>query len=330
MPPKILVVIGTALAACVSAWPQSAPQVPSFFECDSAQQCRQGSAGAWVFQGNQGSAVWLYGAFAKLTVTRFDGRNIAIHREDTPDSSSYRAGLDLSKVPGHLYIADYTGTISGNRIDGLIHWPGGGTQPWFAMIPEHMCSPVSECPEGIDAIMHLGAVALQSKHPNEALFCYRIGAAHGNADGQGLAGTLLLNGVGSAAPNPAEALPLLQASVEQNSYFGMYGLAHMYEEGIGTPRDPAQAALWKDRGDKRMQLLEAQENLRKQQMAAMWLAVMSAVFSGSGGGTATSDSLCDDLCKSQRGQEEERQRRWGEEGGSFTAPGGWHPGDPVH
>lgn len=271
----ILLVSGCLPLAAQSTTPSPTP--PAFFDCDSVRQCQQGGGGAWVFDGAQGSASWPYGAFAKLTVVYYDGRNITIHREDTPESSSYR-GLDRSQLPGGLYVADYSGIITGNRISGFVRWPGNsGGHPWLAFIPEHSCTEPGECPESIDAIMHLGAVALQAKRFPEALFCYRIGAANGNADGQGIAGTMILTGKGTSS-NPAEAFPLLKASVEKNSYFGMYGIAEMYAHGLGIAKDPAQAEFWRAQADGRKEELEAAA--RSNQMNAMNTAILAAIILG--------------------------------------------------
>ena len=70
--------------------------------------------GQWTWNGAQYAASWSDGSRALLSVTRFDGRSIALHRVDTADSKN--TGMS----------ADYVGQIHGGEMKGNVTytWPG--------------------------------------------------------------------------------------------------------------------------------------------------------------------------------------------------------------
>jgi hypothetical protein len=76
--------------------------------CEDSDGCSD-----WGFKGNQGIGLWADGANADLTITHLDSSSITVHRVD-------------SKGTGAGIVADYSGTITNNWIEGDIAaiWPG--------------------------------------------------------------------------------------------------------------------------------------------------------------------------------------------------------------
>lgn len=82
--------------------------------------------GQWTLNGGQYTASWSNGARAVMTVTRFDGHSIALHRVDAADSTS--EGMT----------ADYLGDVDGGKMKGKVtytwpdHIPPVGYGTWDA------------------------------------------------------------------------------------------------------------------------------------------------------------------------------------------------------
>jgi hypothetical protein len=269
--------LALAFAACFSAASQTVPA--QMFECDSAQQCGQGGFGAWTLQGNHGQAIWSYGAVAVLTVTKFDGTNIVIHREDPVGSYSSRF-VDRKVRPDGLFVADYIGVIHNNRIDGKVSWGGGPPSgSWYAIIPARNCTQAAECPAKLNAILELGILATNAKQYEPALFCFRIGAANGNPDSQGVVGRMTLEGYGTAS-DPKAAVPFLIEGAEHGSYDGQIGLSALYRiGGPGIPVDPEKAKFWSDKAAETHLQLQA-ETREKIQQKQLLRGMFESVFWG--------------------------------------------------
>jgi hypothetical protein len=149
--------------------------VPSAMaQCEADQCTRGGGGGIWIFQGRKGMAVWRFGAIADLTVEKFDGHTIVIHREDPNPSYSSPRFADLKKRPDGVFFADYIGTVQGNRIDGTVSWNGGGQGTWFALLPATLCNPMSQCPLSVDQVRVLQRRALAANLFQAAAICARI------------------------------------------------------------------------------------------------------------------------------------------------------------
>ena len=90
--------------------------------CEDSDGCSD-----WAFSGNQGNGLWADGANADLTITHLDATSITIHRVD-------------SKGTGAGIVADYTGTIANNWIEGDVsatwagHQQGTTHTKWHALI----------------------------------------------------------------------------------------------------------------------------------------------------------------------------------------------------
>ena len=106
-------------------------KVPSSIEECESDQCAPGRplGCRWNFHGNEGESHCRDGASARLVVEKFDSDGIVIRRTDLQDTPS--AGLT----------ALYTGTLHGDRIDGIgtWSWPGhwnnhNPSGKWFATI----------------------------------------------------------------------------------------------------------------------------------------------------------------------------------------------------
>lgn len=101
--------------------------------------------GSWILNGQQYVATWENGAKATLTVTRFDGHSIALHRIDAGDSSA--AGMT----------GDYLGQIEGGNISGkaTYAWPGHfpvGYGTWTATFtPAVAAAPTAPAPPATPA-----------------------------------------------------------------------------------------------------------------------------------------------------------------------------------
>jgi hypothetical protein len=102
---------------------RSGPGTPlAITECEN-EQCAAGKIGGnvatWTFEGPRGVAVWPQSnTAATLVVERFDpgvGGGVVIHRTNIPGSAAQ--GLR----------AVYTGTVSGDEINGEVIWTGGAS-----------------------------------------------------------------------------------------------------------------------------------------------------------------------------------------------------------
>lgn len=104
------------LQGCASspAVPPAAAAMPLPAEIKQCERSILKVCGTWTLSGQQYVAAWAGGAKATLTVTRFDGHSIALHRVDT--SASSNAGMT----------ADYLGEVTGGTMKGKVTytWPG--------------------------------------------------------------------------------------------------------------------------------------------------------------------------------------------------------------
>lgn len=302
--------------------------VPGALHQCEGDQCTRGGGGAvWLFQGRTGQAMWHYGAVASLTVQKFDGHTIIIHREDPNPSYSSPRFADLNKRPDGVFFADYVGTIHGNRIDGTVTFNGGGKGTWYAAIPDALCEPFDECPLDLNQFMRLGHNAAQEKLYASALHCFLIGAAQGNGEAQSLAGLMLRDGHGVPA-NEGAAFYLLKKSAEQGNYNGELGLAQMYEAGEGTQKDPQQAAFWRNRAQAQLQQMQAQQQQREASNALgalLFLGLAAAIIgeSGPSGDSGESHSSFTSNPNEQRMQRERDFDYWSHGGTNISAPDGY-------
>jgi hypothetical protein len=101
------------LKLCATGPAQSAT-IPLPTEIKQCERSLLKFCGIWTLNGDQYVASWSDGSKALLSVTRFDGHSIALHRIDTPDSKN--AGMT----------ADYLGDIDSGKIKGKVTytWPG--------------------------------------------------------------------------------------------------------------------------------------------------------------------------------------------------------------
>jgi len=312
---------------------RSALTVPSaIYECDGDQCDNPRSGGAlWLLSGTKGEGMWLYQAEAHLTVTKFDGHTIHIHRVDP--TGSYSSNF----TPGHgEFIGDYFGTITGNRIEGVAYWGGNfskAAEVWHAtIVGDDFCTPrVAKCPLRPDQLSTLGRNLSEARMFDAALRCFRIAAEHGDEDGKGLLGIMMMNGWGEKT-SPSQIMALLKESADHDSYAGEKGLARAYTEGRITEKNPEVAGYWEDRANTRQSRLEAQQQSQADsQMAAKVLGtaaligLMSALVGGGGdSGSSSSSSTPDYQGQSNAGY-------WYSHGGSNGGPpAGYHAGDPVH
>lgn len=243
------------------------------YECDGDQCTRGGGGAIWVFEGRRGQAMWHYGAVADLTIEAFDGRNFVIRRVDPAGTYSSRFA-----PPGQLFTAVYKGTIDGDHINGTVpSWHG----TWYARTPSIPCSPFAECPLDINQVSTLGQNAFNAKEYSAALLCFLISAGQGNADAEGVAGLMLLKGIGTS-PDYEMAFRMLRQSAEQDDVNGEIGLARMYELGLGPvkQRNPDVATFLAGLAKHRSEELEARrqqtQNVAGISAGDLLLGVMAA------------------------------------------------------
>lgn len=248
------------------------PLVPTaMYQCE-ADQCTSpnGGGGAlWLFEGRRGQALWKFAAIATLTVQKFDGHIIVIHREDPNPSYSSPRFADLKKRVDGVFFADYVGTIRGNRVTGTVTWNGGGHGTWYATIREDFCVPMAGCPVSANQLLQLGQNSVHAKLYSVGYECFRIVGLQRNFDGLGLAGLMMVKGLGTPA-NPSAGLALLNQSATHGSYFGEDGLAQVYDKGIpGVPRSPELAAFWQKAAadEQQQEAAQAESQRRARQMA---------------------------------------------------------------
>ena len=66
----------------------------------------------------------------------------------------------------------------------------------------------------------------------------------GNANAMGNLGVFYMNGTGLAAPDPAKAVELFRQGAERDNPPSMFFYAMCQENGIGGPKNPAEARKW--------------------------------------------------------------------------------------
>jgi hypothetical protein len=304
----------------------------ALYECDGDNQCgnpRSGGA-VWLFAGNEGQGMWRYNAVTKLTVIKFDGRNIHIRRADPAGtySSAYVAGQGE-------FIGDYFGTITGSRIEGIVYL-GGNLQspsyPWHAtIVNEAFCTGLTEpCPLTSAQLSILGRRASEAKMYAAAFRCFEMAGEAGDADGMGFEATMMMNGWGGKRP-ASQIMALLQQSADHDSYPGEEGLARAYAEGEIVAKNPARAKYWDDRANSRQARLEEQESSQANAQlagkvlgAVVVFGILAALMSGGGESSGGFSEAPHDF------QGENDRGYWYGHGGSNGGPPpGWHAGDPV-
>jgi hypothetical protein len=251
-----------------------APVKPLFISQCEAQQCISGGGGAmWVFEGNRGEAVWHYGAVADLTIERLDDKSIVLHRSDPVGTYSTKF------APNHgVFTAGYTGAIKGTRIEGAVTWNATNSGTWYAEITDGVCDVGDRCPLEPHQLVELGENLLGAKLYTAAFLSFRSAAARGDYDGEAFSAIMLRDGlVPGINPAPAQAFRMIKDSALHDSVNGELALSHMYELGIGTPRDPEQAAAWKNKATLDAQGSKA-EQARAQANQATGLAIGATVM----------------------------------------------------
>jgi hypothetical protein len=297
-------------------------------QCEGDQCTRGGGGAVWVFDGPRGQAMWHYGAIAALTVLKFDGHNIVIHREDPNPSYSSPRFADPKKRSDGVFFADYYGVLQGDRIDGTVVWNGGGSGPFYAILPKTLCQPFNECPLDAGQMVQLGQNALKARLSAAALHCFLISSAEGNSDAQSLAGLMLRDGQG-VPPNEKAAFYLLTKSAQQENYNGELGLASMYDSGLGTPKDPAQAAIWRNKAQARLNQFRAEQQ-QNQTNEAMGVLLFVGAAAALLAAEASSDSPSSSDHRSSNYSDENRRIQskrdwdyWTNGGTNLSAPPGY-------
>ena len=85
---------------------------------------------------------------------------------------------------------------------------------------------------------------LLKNNDSEALRLLHQAADHGFMAAEELLGIFLERGLGVGQPSPLEAIDWYEKAVEQGSLDAATNVALMYEDGIGIPKDSAQALTW--------------------------------------------------------------------------------------
>jgi hypothetical protein len=193
-----------------------------------------------VFEGNKGKAMWHYQAVGNLTIDSFNGHNIVISRADPPGTYS-----STWAMPDGYFGAKYTGVVQGNHIEGRVFWneneSNSGT--WSATIQNGVCEAGQTCPITTDQILYLGLLSYGDQLYLRAFDCFLFAAKKGNPRGQGLLASLIYEMKGDNSIKTS-GFKLAKASADGGSAFGMETLGKMYRDGVGTPKDPAQANYW--------------------------------------------------------------------------------------
>ncbi len=230
-------------------------------ECDG-NECAKGNPGTWIFHATTGVGRQPNGAVYDLTITRFDGDTIEIHRVERPNSAA----------PG--LTAVYTGHLRSGRFEGTFtaKWPGHfpNMKPrdvisgsWFATAPSTTCAP----DPGIQDAKEAGALAARFEHLPQALQCFRKAAEKGDGPAKAVVGLMYRDGIGTI-PNTAEALKWLQSAATQEEYNAQVALAQMYAVGIdGSPPDRAKADAWRDRALHNPAYVAREEAAKRQERA---------------------------------------------------------------
>lgn len=270
-------------SAAVSAQPTMV-----MYECDQSN-CDQ-LGGVWVFEGNRGHAVWRIGEVADLTIKQFDGQHIVIDRVDPPDTAASRNFVGN----GGSFRVEYTGTVSGNRMEGTDVWDKAPGYPvtWSATMPTSLCATAQDCPLTTALLLTLGGKAYEANQKGAALLCFLAAANQGDALGEAVAAYVLYEEKGSSA-RQAEGFQLAQRSAAANNAVGMIVLADMYRDGVGTKPDVVQAKFWFDKGEAQKALDDAarqQQQIRINFQQMLLAGVAEMLMSGSTGDDGSSGS----------------------------------------
>ena len=322
-PPKAATLPQTAGAA-----PVSLPY--ALYECDG-DQCERGGGGAvWVFEAKEGQAMWHYQAVARMTITKFGGGHISIHRADPPGTYSERA------TGVREFTADYDGEIVGNHVTGIVYFGGYGSQTkasWKAdIVGKNFCED-SGCKIEPYQLSILGRRALGAQLYARAYQCFHAAALKGDADGLGFEAIMMMDGWGGKHSS-ADILARLQSSAAGNSYPGARGLAIAYERGVIVPKNPELVVYWNQKAEQIKSALAQQEASRanaqmagKVMSSVILFGFLAAMMGGAQSGGSSQSAGIDDLQGRRNAWDD---AAWDSQGGKmFERPEGWHAGDPI-
>lgn len=259
------------------AEPVDPAQIPAGLVMCEAGQCEAGNQGTWIFRGTNGVATWPKGQKAKLTILRFDAKDILIRREDAPTSVS----------PG--FVALYSGTRVGDRVDGKIEsaWPGhfpNAKPPGVAVFQYYATIPQTTCAAGNELVdpMEVAQTAVRFRQQKSAFACYQIAANQNNAQSKGILALMYRDGIGTE-PDKQQAFHWAELGANQQDYNSELMLAEMYENGVGTVADASKAQAWRERAQKNPVVLQAQAQAQAQanmqKMALMGMAALVEAMS---------------------------------------------------
>jgi hypothetical protein len=318
------------------------PPILILYECEG-DQCPhdQHKHAVWIFEGNNGEAIWPYGAVADLTVKSFDGSKIVIERVDRRESSSTKWADPATRN----FHATYTATLNPatRSFDGSVTFDGdfngakGTGAEWTATLGDgEVCDRMLLCDVNDAAIMQLGLNAFNANLHDAALLCFK--AAEGqNIDAEGMIGVMTFRGIALRADQQA-GFALLNKTATAGSEVGQFALAEIYDKGVdGVPRNPQLAAFWRAKADKTAQDRATTQAatarnpgmMNGRDAAALLLLIM---MGGGQGGTHDPSAYNHqvDEMNYERGQEYHRENVEGCNGGDTVACGhaGMSPPDP--
>ncbi len=234
-------------------------------ECE-ADQCADGRRGIWIFDGNQGQALWGWGPTASLTITSY--------AKGVGDADRV---IVIDRVSKPNFRAHYEGTVKGNQLTGFI-MVNGKTGPWEATIEPELC-PTARAwfPVTPRQLSQLGENTYDAGLQVAGFQVFMAAANLGDSDGQAFT-AYVLSKSDPTAEEKARAFQLAQDSANQNNPFGMLMLGEMYRTGAGTKADLQMSNQWKDKA--RAEMAAEKEAAAQQQAQAQLQAGVNQLFIG--------------------------------------------------
>lgn len=215
------------------------PSIGVLAMCESAAD----GCSNWSFQGREGYGNWSNCVAANLSVVQFDGNTATVRRFD-----STGAWQGLSAL--------YTGTVTGDQIEGTMSWLWQGHgQFTIGTVPWHATMGVASAgyKVAVDKAMECGASASTAKNYPMALHWYSYAEREGNVRASVFIGILLVNGPQGIPQDYPNALKRFEYAGSKGDTLGMNNAALMYQRGLGVHVSPERVKYWGDRMAERRQ-----------------------------------------------------------------------------
>jgi hypothetical protein len=244
----------------------------------------------------RGGSVWTVGSFTRDSVI--------LHRVDSSQGRPIFQGTYSGKIsPEGNSIVNVAadGQPSNGRLK--ITWdaalnsiPGSNEELAIRSRQPASCNPSQ--PISPDKAEDLGLLAFSDKNPDVGICWFRMAAAQGEPNAQGVLAVILYKGMYNARIDIPEAVSWAQKGAKADNYIAEKCLAQMYDRGDGIPKDSEEALYWRvkattdeqveklrqQQAEEAQQARQAQAQLQQQQAGP--LSLLELLLGAFAGGTS--------------------------------------------